>query len=423
MKNLYNNNARICIPVMGKNKEEVLSQVRKVKNSQPDIIEWRIDYLDTNNYLEILEAIHNEVVDTPLIVTYRTLEEGGEKQISLEEYSKICADIAKVGNKYNVEYIDVEAYRLREHVKDLIQLIQKENVKVIGSNHNFKKTPSIDKMSNIMTEMNQLGVDVCKMAVMPRKMYDITKLIRVSRKIKKVTNKPIITMAMGELGSITRVCTYLTGTSITFASGVDASAPGQISAEVVRYLMNVRKGCQVDCNIALIGFMGAGKTTVSQTLSKITGFKEVDVDQYIVDSQGMSISDIFEKYGEEYFRKIETQALKELQNKKGQIISCGGGAVLKDENVDILKSNSVIVRLEASPETIFERVKHSTTRPLLNGNMCIERVIELMSAREPRYTEVADITVNVDINNRVISCYDLLKKLEEESYFRLTGKK
>lgn len=423
MRTTYNEETRICIPVMGKNKEEVLAQATEVKKLKPDIVEWRMDYLDTDEYVQVLEGVHQILEDIPLIVTFRTSDEGGEKEISFEKYFEINVNIAKVGKENNVEFVDVEAYRIGEKAKELINEIQNCGLKVIGSNHNFEKTPRTSKMIEILCEISNLGADVSKMAVMPHRSYDITRLIRASRKAREITGIPVVTMAMGEMGSITRVCTNLTGSIITFAAGVNASAPGQVSIDAVRYLMEVRKGCEIDCNIALIGFMGSGKTTISNALSKITGFKEVDVDKYIELKAGMLIKDIFAEYGEEHFRKLETEALRELQNRKGQIISCGGGAVLKDENVDILKSNSVIVRLEASPETIFERVKDSTARPLLNGNMCIERVVELMSAREPRYSSVADITINVDVNNRVISSYDLLKRLEEGSYFRLTGKK
>ena len=167
-------------------------------------------------------------------------------------------------------------------------------------------------------------------------------------------------------------------------------------------------------NIAIIGFMGTGKTTVSSALSKITGLKEIDVDAYIVEKAKMSISEIFEKYGEEYFRNLETESLREIANNKNQIISCGGGAVLKDENVDILKNSGTIVLLTATPETIFDRVKDHTHRPILNNDMSLSHVKSLMEKREPRYQSVADIKVNVDSNDRILTCYDMLCKLEEK---------
>ena len=145
--------------------------------------------------------------------------------------------------------------------------------------------------------------------------------------------------------------------------------------------MKASESGKIDCNVALIGFMGTGKTTISNALSRITGFKEVDVDQYIVEKEGMAIKDIFAENGEQYFRDLETQALRDLQEEKETIISCGGGAVLRDENVEILNTGSVIVQLKATPETVFERVKDHTHRPILNNDMSVRHITELMNQR------------------------------------------
>ena len=152
----------------------------------------------------------------------------------------------------------------------------------------------------------------------------------------------------------------------------------------------------MDKNIMLIGFMGVGKSTVSRALSTKTGMPEVDADAYIVEREGMAITDIFEKYGEDYFRDIETECLRELQEQKGRIISCGGGAVLRDENVEIMKEGGMILLLTAKPETIFQRVRYSKDRPILNGHMNVEYIAELMNKRNPRYTSVADIIIETD---------------------------
>ena len=264
-----------------------------------------------------------------------------------------------------------------------------------------------------MKLMEKAGADVCKIAVMPNQKKDVERFINISAKLNNEISVPIITMSMGELGAVTRICTNQTGSAVTFAAGVDASAPGQINIEVLRELLKANKHCSLNGNIALIGFMGTGKTTVSKALAEITGLHEIDVDQYIVETQGMTISDIFEKYGEARFREIETEALKAVSKNSGQIISCGGGAVLKDENVDILKENGTIVLLTATPETIFDRVKDHTHRPILNSDMSLKHVKELMTQREPRYQSVADIKVNVDSNDRVLTCYNILKELKE----------
>lgn len=168
-------------------------------------------------------------------------------------------------------------------------------------------------------------------------------------------------------------------------------------------------------NIMLIGFMGAGKTTVSRALSKITGMKEIDMDAYIVEKEGMSIADMFEKFGEEYFRKKETDSLIEIMKNKNCIVSCGGGVVVKDENVEYMKDGGTVVLLTATPETTLERVKHSTDRPILNGNMNVEFITELMNKRKERYLAVADVIVATD--NKAISeiCAEIMDKISKNS--------
>ena len=147
-------------------------------------------------------------------------------------------------------------------------------------------------------------------------------------------------------------------------------------------------------NIFLIGFMGVGKSTVSDYLSKILASPQVEMDQVIVNKEHMSINKIFEEYGEEYFRNCETNLLIELQKKNNQIVSCGGGVAMRE-----MKKNGRVVLLTASPETILERVKDSDERPLLRGRKNTEYISELMEIRRPKYRAAADIIVDTDHKN------------------------
>ena len=413
---LSNNQARVCVPVMGKTTEEVLQQLKSVVEMEPDIIEWRGDFFETDNnegYLNVLKQMKDVNENIPVIFTIRTDSEGGNKKIGWNEYCDLCLFIAEKGKEFNVEFVDVEVFK-DDKANELINSLHEKGMNVIGSNHHFDKTPDKEEMVKILSTIEKSGADVCKLAVMPRDKKDVEVLIEASKETDEKIKAPIITMSMGELGAVTRVIPKITKTSVTFAAGVSASAPGQPGIKVVRKLLQENKHCPLQGNIAIIGFMGTGKTTVSSALSKITGLKEIDVDAYIVEKAKMSISEIFEKYGEEYFRNLETESLREIANNKNQIISCGGGAVLKDENVDILKNSGTIVLLTATPETIFDRVKDHTHRPILNNDMSLSHVKSLMEKREPRYQSVADIKVNVDSNDRILTCYDMLCKLEEK---------
>lgn len=149
-------------------------------------------------------------------------------------------------------------------------------------------------------------------------------------------------------------------------------------------------------NIALIGFMGTGKTTVSHYLKDTLGMEELELDEMIVESEGMPITDIFAAHGEPYFRDCESRAILRLDQYSHAVISCGGGAVIRKENVENLKKNCLIILLTASPETIFSRVKDSDERPILNGNMNVAYIAGLMEKRRKIYEEAADVVISTD---------------------------
>ena len=166
-------------------------------------------------------------------------------------------------------------------------------------------------------------------------------------------------------------------------------------------------------NIVLIGFMGSGKSTISDYLSTVFDMKLVEMDQVIAEKEEMSIPDIFATYGEEYFRNLETNLLKELQTGRNCIISCGGGVALRQENVVEMKKNGRVVLLTASPETIFERVKDSNDRPILDGNKNVEFIAGLMEQRREKYEAAADVVVQTDNKTILQICEELISKLME----------
>lgn len=169
----------------------------------------------------------------------------------------------------------------------------------------------------------------------------------------------------------------------------------------------------IDYNIFLIGFMGAGKSTIARTLVRELGCPLVEMDERIVQEQGMSINDIFAQYGEEHFRDIESKLIQDLGKQEASVISCGGGVVVRPQNTEYMKQSGRIVFLSATPETVYERVKNSNDRPILNGHMNVEYIAQLMEKRRSLYEEAADFIVATDKKTREEICQEILDRLEE----------
>ena len=164
-------------------------------------------------------------------------------------------------------------------------------------------------------------------------------------------------------------------------------------------------------NIFLIGFMGAGKSTIAKWLHRQKGMRLIEMDEEIVQREKMSINEIFAVHGETYFRELETKLLEGLGEQNNTVVSCGGGVPMRRCNVDAMRKSGKIVYLSASPQTIFERVRNNHDRPLLEGNMNVEYISELMNRRLPHYLSAADITVETDHRRAADICQEILEKV------------
>ena len=150
-------------------------------------------------------------------------------------------------------------------------------------------------------------------------------------------------------------------------------------------------------NIILIGFMGSGKTTLGKWISQNVGFNFCDTDDYIEETTQMSINDIFQKYGEEYFRDLETKTIGDLRDKLcNTVISVGGGLPVRAQNREIMHQLGFVVYLKTSEAALVARLRGDTKRPLLAGEDVQAKIHSLMEAREALYLEAADITVTTD---------------------------
>lgn len=181
--------------------------------------------------------------------------------------------------------------------------------------------------------------------------------------------------------------------------------------EITRNSKRIQARKLFDYNIVLIGFMGAGKSTISDFLKTVFAMEVVEMDQIIAEREGMSISDIFETYGEEYFRNLETELLIEMQSKTNVVISCGGGVPMRERNVVEMKKNGRVVLLTAKPETILSRVKDNHDRPLLEGNKNVDFIADLMEKRREKYQAAADIVIETDGKDKLEICEELVQRI------------
>ncbi|MDI6783186.1 MAG: shikimate kinase [bacterium] len=159
-------------------------------------------------------------------------------------------------------------------------------------------------------------------------------------------------------------------------------------------------------NIVLVGFMGTGKTTVGKLLANKLNWSYVDTDTLIEQKNQHSIPAIFEQYGEPYFRDRESEVIQEVMQKQQQIVATGGGIVLRDQNIAVMKSNGMVICLTATPAVIFERTKSDAYRPLLKVTHPQQRIQELLESRASFYAK-ADITIDTS----TLSPEDVVKQI------------
>jgi len=172
-------------------------------------------------------------------------------------------------------------------------------------------------------------------------------------------------------------------------------------------------------NIVLTGFMGTGKSQIGKRLAKELRMSYLDTDELIEKREKDSISAIFKKRGEEYFRRLETKIVEEVALLDNYVISTGGGVVLREANIRVLKKNALIICLLASLEVILKRTKEDEKRPLLGVNNQKKRIEELLAFRKPYY-EKADFSVDTSVlgNEEVVE--EIVKFLGKEEAFRRT---
>lgn len=231
---------KICVPIVGKTEDEILHMAQEIAGSDADLAEWRMDWFDSVSDIEcvkeVLLKLRKILEEMPLLATFRTKQEGGKKDISYEQYANLLCAVA---DTKAADIIDVEA-RIDKDVTELIDELKERGVTVIGSKHDFDKTPSREKIVSELCDMQEAGAEILKMAVMPHTKKDVLTLLEATEEMNRTHAMcPVVTMSMGELGKVSRVAGEAFGSAITFGALQKTSAPGQISVEKLKKVLKI----------------------------------------------------------------------------------------------------------------------------------------------------------------------------------------
>ncbi len=232
---------KIIVPLVGKNREELLDEAVLVQSAGPDLIEWRADFFDkVENIAEVTDMakqLRSKLGNIPLIFTFRTRKEGGEREIGQDYYRELNLAAIHSGS---FDLIDLELFSPEQTIDAVIREAKKHAVYVIMSNHEFSFTPPKEEIMERLQRMEANGADLLKIAVMPQSVSDVLTLLDATTAYKQLDGKkPLVTMAMGGLGLISRMAGEVFGSAMTFASGKSASAPGQIPVSELKSVIGI----------------------------------------------------------------------------------------------------------------------------------------------------------------------------------------
>ena len=221
---------KIIVPIVGVTKNDIIEEAKTFDSIPVDVVEWRVDWFegvfDFAQVEDTLKDLHEVLGNIPLLLTFRTSREGGEKAIEPEAYAELNLKAAATGY---VDLIDVEIFTGDEIVRKIIDGAHAAGVKVIASNHDFFKTPAKADIIYRLRKMQDMNADIPKIAVMPQNKKDVLTLLAATEEMTtNYADRPIITMSMAGTGVISRLCGEVFGSSMTFGAAKKASAPGQM---------------------------------------------------------------------------------------------------------------------------------------------------------------------------------------------------
>lgn len=232
---------KICVPIIGTTKEEIINSAKFINESGADFVEWRADFFNNVKQWEKVEEVLHELKfwlkHKPLLFTFRTLQEGGNLYISYKKYLELNINVIR---SKIIDFVDIEYYIGKNIVRDLVTEAKINNVYTVISNHDFNKTPNKDEIINRLCEMQKLNGDMIKIAVMAKEKSDVFILMEATEEMARIhADRPIIAMSMSAVGMISRVAGEFFGSDVTFATVGEQSAPGQLPIEKVKKLLNL----------------------------------------------------------------------------------------------------------------------------------------------------------------------------------------
>lgn len=224
---------KIAIPIVGKNPDELRSEIALVRKLPADLVEWRADFLekgdDPSTAKQVAETLRVLIPDLPILFTFRTAGEGGEKAILPEDYVALNQELIRSGL---IDLVDVELFRGDDAVRRITAEAHHHDVKVIMSSHEFHQTPRIEEIIRRLCLMQTMDADISKIAVMPQSAEDVLELLRATNLMQTTfADRPFITMAMSGKGVVSRLTGELFGSALSFGCAEKSSAPGQIRAD------------------------------------------------------------------------------------------------------------------------------------------------------------------------------------------------
>ena len=224
---------KVIVPIVEKTGDAIVAKGRELADVPLHVVEWRVDFYDevfnTGAVLSTLKQLRAALGETPILFTFRTKKEGGEKEIGMDAYTALNTAVAQSGD---ADAIDVEIFSGDDVVAKNIEAIHAAGKVVVGSNHDFHKTPSQADLIYRLRKMQDMGADIPKIAVMPQNKADVLTLLSATEEMTRCyADRPIITMSMSATGVISRLSGEVFGSSMTFGMVGKASAPGQIPVE------------------------------------------------------------------------------------------------------------------------------------------------------------------------------------------------